>query len=109
MYQEAEHHATQDAAIYWVSDEPLMNYLGVSPSAKKFEPTVFRREALLAEVEKISHAPGAEHLNRVGVLLGNQVLEAAVSLMPFSQHTLPVNVLPPEKMDQTLSTHGLRL
>jgi|EP00670_Eutreptiella_braarudii_P004314 gentisate 1,2-dioxygenase len=91
--KEAEHHATQDAAIYWVSDEPLMNYLGVSPSAKKFEPTVFRREALLAEVEKISHAPGAEHLNRVGVLLGNQATESTTKTLSHVLWSL-LNLLP---------------
>ena len=41
------------AALYWVHDEPLMQYLGVAPAGKKFEPTLFKRERMLAEVEKM--------------------------------------------------------
>ena len=45
------------AALYWVHDEPLMSYLGVNPSSeKKFEPTLYRREEMLARVEEIKHA-----------------------------------------------------
>lgn len=28
------------AALYWIHDEPLMDYLGVEPGTKKFEPTM---------------------------------------------------------------------
>ena len=35
--------------------------------------TVIRREAMLKEVEAISHEPGAKHRNRMGILLGNKV------------------------------------
>ena len=64
------HTASTETAIYWITDEPLMSYLGVSPDTKKFKPTVFRRERMLAEVEAIRHQPGAEHRNRLGILLG---------------------------------------
>ncbi|KAJ1451757.1 RmlC-like cupin domain-containing protein [Pelagophyceae sp. CCMP2097] len=63
------------AALYWVHDEPLMTYLGVAPNVQKFEPTHFTRARLLAHVEEIRHAPGAEHRNRLGVLLGNVATE----------------------------------
>lgn len=55
------HFGTDDSAIYWVSDEPLLQYLGVKPCVKKFKTTHFRRERMLAEVERIKHQPGAEH------------------------------------------------
>ena len=32
-----------------------MDYLGVAPAAKKFEPTLFKRDLMLAEVEEIAH------------------------------------------------------
>jgi hypothetical protein len=54
------HRGTADTAIYWVTDEPLMNYLGVKPNVKKFNVTLFRKERMLAEVERIKHQPGAE-------------------------------------------------
>jgi len=59
------------AALYWVSDEPLLRYLGVEPSECKFEPTMWTKGMLLDRVEEIRHTPGATELNRCGVLLGN--------------------------------------
>lgn len=47
---EVEHAAEEDAALYWVSDEPLLRYLGVAPCEKKFEPTLFTRERMLQHV-----------------------------------------------------------
>eukprot|EP00547_Thalassionema_nitzschioides_P009110 CAMPEP_0194227324 /NCGR_PEP_ID=MMETSP0156-20130528/42797_1 /TAXON_ID=33649 /ORGANISM="Thalassionema nitzschioides, Strain L26-B" /LENGTH=412 /DNA_ID=CAMNT_0038959803 /DNA_START=589 /DNA_END=1827 /DNA_ORIENTATION=- len=60
------------AALYWVHDEPLMNYLGATPAVKKFEPTLYKKQALLERVEEIRHETGECHTkNRLGVLLGN--------------------------------------
>lgn len=61
------HRATADTAIYWVTDEPLMNYLGVKPNGPKFNVTLFKKERMLAEVERIKHQPGSEHRNRMGL------------------------------------------
>ena len=61
------------AAIYWVHDQPLMDYIGCKPCVKKFEPTLYKKADLLATVEEIKHTPtedGSER-NRLGVLLGN--------------------------------------
>lgn len=44
------HHASKEstehggAAFYWVSDEPLCKYLGVSPTEKKFEPAHYTKK-----------------------------------------------------------------
>jgi gentisate 1,2-dioxygenase len=60
------------AALYWVHDEPLMNYLGATPHVKKFEPTLYKKEMLLERVQRIRHESGECHRkNRLGVLLGN--------------------------------------
>mmetsp|Transcript_31062 Transcript_31062/g.53465 ORF Transcript_31062/g.53465 Transcript_31062/m.53465 type:complete len:457 (+) Transcript_31062:172-1542(+) len=67
--------ASVDSAIYWVTDEPLLRYLGVSPTEDIFKPTVIRREQMLREVEKISHEEGSEHRNRMGILLGTKATE----------------------------------
>lgn len=48
--REVEHAAEEDTAMYWVSDEPLMRYLGVAPCEKKFEPTLFTWERMLQHV-----------------------------------------------------------
>ena len=62
------------AAIYWVHDQPLMDYIGCKPCVKKFEPTLYKKADLLERVEEIKHTPtedGSER-NRLGVLLGNK-------------------------------------
>lgn len=68
------------AALYWVHDEPLMDYLGVTPTIAKFEPTLFKREQMLAKVEEITHANVSGERNRLGVLLGNKACDQTKTL-----------------------------
>jgi gentisate 1,2-dioxygenase len=88
-----KHVAKTDTAIYWVTDEPLMNYLGVEPRTRKFKPTFFKKERMLAEVEAIKHQPGAEHKNRMGILLGNKATEDSTKTLTQTLWSL-LNVLP---------------
>jgi gentisate 1,2-dioxygenase len=88
------HFASADSALYWVHDQPLLTYLGVKPCLKKFRPTLFRRERLLAEVERIRHQPGAEHRNRLGILLGNKITEDDTKTLTHTLWSL-LNMLPP--------------
>eukprot|EP00740_Mantoniella_antarctica_P013738 CAMPEP_0181377494 /NCGR_PEP_ID=MMETSP1106-20121128/17925_1 /TAXON_ID=81844 /ORGANISM="Mantoniella antarctica, Strain SL-175" /LENGTH=462 /DNA_ID=CAMNT_0023496229 /DNA_START=106 /DNA_END=1494 /DNA_ORIENTATION=- len=70
------------AAIYWVHDQPLMDYIGAKPNVKKFEPTLYKKQDLLKSVEEIRHMPmedGSER-NRVGVLLGNKACKQTKTL-----------------------------
>ncbi|ACO61616.1 predicted protein [Micromonas commoda] len=68
------------AALYWIHDEPLMDYLGVKPNGKKFEPTFFSREKMLAQVQEISHQQTEGERNRLGVLLGNKACDQTKTL-----------------------------
>lgn len=68
------------AALYWVTDEPLLRYLGVAPVDRKFEPTMWRKERLLKEVANIASSTSATELNRLGVLLGNVACEQTKTL-----------------------------
>ena len=88
------HSATTDTAIYWVNDAPLLNYLGVKPSIKKFKATLFRKDRMLAEVERIKHQPGSEHRNRLGILLGNKITEENSKTLTHTLWSL-LNTLPP--------------
>ncbi|KAJ7566368.1 hypothetical protein O6H91_02G099500 [Diphasiastrum complanatum] len=83
---------TGGAGLYWVSDSPLLAYLGVVPKGKKFDATFFRWEKLLESVDTVRHEPGAEHRNRLGILLGNVATPQTKTLT----HTLwsLLNVLP---------------
>jgi len=93
--EEISHTATsENVAIYWVTDEPLLSYLGVEANKKKFQATLFSKERMLAEVERISHEPGAQHRNRMGILLGNKITEDTTMTLTHTLWSL-LNVLPP--------------
>jgi gentisate 1,2-dioxygenase len=89
---EIAHHASSDAALYWVHDEPLLSYLGVQPGVPRFKPTLFRRETLLAELETVRNQPGAAERNRMGILLGNEATPQTMTITHLLWSLL--NVLP---------------
>ena len=55
----------ESLAIYWVHDGPLLKYLGVAPCEKKFEPTLFKRDRMLASVELLIHDENARHKTEI--------------------------------------------
>jgi len=63
------HRAEADATLYWVTDEPLLRYLGVAPTSRRFEPTHFPGERVRAELAEIEASPHATDRNRLAVLL----------------------------------------
>ena len=88
----ATHRATEDATLYWVTDEPLLRYLGVVPAGPRFRPTLWSAARSQAELARVAAEPAAERRNRVSVLLGGaphrqtltatHVLWAMVGLLP---------------------------
>jgi gentisate 1,2-dioxygenase len=74
----ATHSAEVDATFYRVTDEPLLRHLGVAPTARRFEPTLFRGEDLRAELARIEASPHALDRNRLSVLLSTE--EQALTL-----------------------------
>ncbi|MDP7721934.1 cupin domain-containing protein [Mycobacterium sp. TY814] len=72
--------AGEDAAMYWVHDEPLLRHLGVRASEPRFRPTKFRAADVVAELEHIAAQPGANERNRVSVLLANAEQEQTLTL-----------------------------
>jgi gentisate 1,2-dioxygenase len=69
---EAIHYADQDASFYVVNDSPLFAYLGAQRSRARFAPTLYTREAVLAELETAKKDPLAATRSRVSVLLANK-------------------------------------
>lgn len=65
----ATHHGVDDAALYWVTDEPLLRYLGVAPITRRFAPTMFTAEAAHRELAAAAASEHAENRNRLSVLL----------------------------------------
>lgn len=87
---DALHSATEDSALYWVHDAPLLNYLGVQPTEQRFEPVLYTKQRLHDELAKV-RAQG-EGRNRTGILLSNPNFPLTMTLT----HTLwsLYNVLP---------------
>jgi len=87
---DALHSADEDTAIYWVTDAPVLSYLGVAPNSERFEPVLYTKEHLTAELTKVRKE--AEGRNRTGILLANPNFPLTMTLT----HTLWAlyNVLP---------------
>jgi len=90
--EKAAHNAIEDTAIYWVTDSPVLQYLGVVPSAQKFEPVLFTHEKIQEMLMAEYNAPDALSRNRIGILFGNP----ACPLTKTLTHTLwsLYNILP---------------
>lgn len=86
------------AALYWVHDQPLMNYLGVTPCVAKFEPTLYTRERMLAAVQEITETTKNEHCNRLGILLGNKACQQTKTLTHVMWSLL--NSIPPNTIQK---------
>lgn len=74
--------ASEDAALYWVTDSPILHYLGVMPAKKIFKPVFYSHEVLTEQMEKVSNEEGAEKRNRSGVLLANPACPITKTLTP---------------------------
>ncbi len=78
------HFADQDVALYWVSDAPLLRYLGVKPSGPRFKPALYPRDRILQKLREIDNEPGARQRNRDAAILGNN----EVTVVKSMTHTL---------------------
>lgn len=81
---EARHAAREDSALYAVSDEPLLRFLGAEPREERFRPTLHTAAAMQAELARVNAEEGAAQRNRNGVLLAN----AAAPLTQTLTHSL---------------------
>ena len=78
----AIHEADEDAAFYWVHDEPLLRYLGVKASEPTFQPTLFPADQTLSELAKAANDPEAANRSRVSVLLANRTCDQTLTITP---------------------------
>lgn len=66
----AVHYADIDSAFYWVTDEPLLKYLGVEATEPRFEPTLYVMETAYAALQKVIDS--SVRSNRLSILLANK-------------------------------------
>jgi len=92
-------------ALYWVHDEPMLQYLGVRPSKQvRFEPAFYSAGAMSETVQSISNiAPDGSSKNRRGILLGNAATLQTRTLTPTLWSLL--NTIGP-KSDQKPHKHN---
>jgi len=69
-------HASSTSVLYWVHDAPLLSYLGVTPSAPRFEATHYPGSWLEAELNALAADPSSARSNRLSLLLANRDLPA---------------------------------
>jgi gentisate 1,2-dioxygenase len=81
---DALHAAEEDTAFYLVNDSPLFAYLGARKAEARFQPTLYTREAVMAELEEAKNDPEASGRSRVSVLLANKNFEQTMTIT----HTL---------------------
>ncbi len=81
---EVIHHADTETAFYLVNDSPLFEYLGARKAASRFQPTVYTREAVIAELEAAKNDPLSSTRSRISVLLANKNFEQTMTIT----HTL---------------------
>jgi gentisate 1,2-dioxygenase len=62
------------SVLYWVHDGPLLDYLGVTASTPRFEPTHYGADWLRSELQTLLDAPGSANSNRISLLLANRDL-----------------------------------
>lgn len=67
----AQHRSSETAALYWVHDAPLLEYLGVERKHAKFSPTHYTRQALKKALDEAAADPKAATRSRVSLILGN--------------------------------------
>ena len=72
------HTATSDTSLYWVNDQSLMKYLGVTPTEAKFEPVLYTQERITEALNEVRAED--ETRNRVGVLLSNPNFPTTMTL-----------------------------
>ncbi len=68
----AELTARQDSRFYYVHDEPLLRYLGVTANEQRFEPTLYPAELANAKLREAADDPRAQDRSRISILLGNR-------------------------------------
>jgi gentisate 1,2-dioxygenase len=67
----ARHCAKETSALYWVNDQPLLDYLGVQQSQPRFAAAHYTRSELSKALEQAANDPQAATRSRVSLILGN--------------------------------------
>jgi gentisate 1,2-dioxygenase len=102
----AEHVAADDAALYWVHDEPLLRYLGVEATRRQFAPTLYPQAAIRQALDAVVHDPDSARANRQSVLLGSRSFPQTMTITHVLWAmfgVLPVGAVQPPHRHQSVA------
>jgi gentisate 1,2-dioxygenase len=102
----ATHVGGDDAALYWVHDEPLLRHLGAVATTRRFCPTLYRHEAIRAALDAVVRDPESARANRLSVLLGNHLFPQSMTVTHVLWAMfgiLPVGVVQPPHRHQSVA------
>jgi gentisate 1,2-dioxygenase len=91
--------ADEETVFYWVNDQPLLKYLGVTATHPRFNPTLYAKDESQAALAQAASDPLAAQRSRISVLLTNShfpqtltithVLWAMLGILPVGANQLP--------------------
>jgi gentisate 1,2-dioxygenase len=99
IHSSIKHISSEDTLLLWITDEPLLSYLGVRPLRPKFDFALFKHELMMNELNKIRTENEQKGLNRLGILLGNKATETSTKTITHTLWSL-LNVLPANTMQK---------
>ncbi|KKB72991.1 MULTISPECIES: cupin [Bacillus] len=76
----SRHTASEDSSIYYITDSPLLRYLGVNAAETRFKPTLYTAEQAKAKLAEAANAPDARFRNRISVLLNNDKFDQTLTI-----------------------------
>jgi len=84
----------EESSLYLIHDQPLLDYLGVTPYKQKFKPTLFTNEKSKKELNQVKREGNAVNRSRISVILVNKAMDQTLS----ASHTMwaMLGVLPKE-------------
>ena len=98
--------AEQTSVLYWVHDGPLLDFLGVTASSARFDPTHHPAALLEKELAQLLADPSSARSNRLSLLLANRDLPQSRTVT----HTLwamfgvvPAGVIQPPHRHQSVA------
>ncbi len=92
------HYASEDSALCWLHDNPILSYIGAIPNKARFKPAFYSKEFLDQQIENIREAGIRENRNRNGVILGNPISEDTRTMTPTLWSLY--NLLPPKTIQK---------
>ena len=75
-YYESQHIISEKKThIYWVSDYPLLKYMGVKPATEVIPPMIYKKDVMETFLHEVCTSENAHLKNRNGILLANSITE----------------------------------